>query len=222
MYCLATDSTTFTPLIGSCTGPRLRSMLSLHLRRGFTLPTSCFRFCRYPEIKTLEDNERFCSFLRVLLDEQCVYITSLDHYPRLRSAVVIPNLSLGLSLASPHLPPDQLDAFMRRMLVSRISRRVLAEHHIALSDSVAGRGRGSSEEERHVGIIYTGLNVEKCVRRCAALLHQLARDSDDPECPNSRDIPWPEVVIEGHTGTQFAYIREHLESVFSFPVLTFP
>jgi len=170
----------------------------------------------------LEDNERFCSFLRALLDEQCVYVPSLDHYQRLRSAVVIPNLSLGLSLASPHLSPDQLDAFIRRMLVSRISRRVLAEHHIALSDSVAGRDHGSSEEERHVGIIYTGLNVEKSVRRCTALLHQLTHDSDDPECPNSRDIRWPEVVIEGHTGTQFAYIREHLESALCSPVITFP
>jgi pyruvate dehydrogenase kinase 2/3/4 len=183
------------------------------------LATSCFRFCRFPEIKTLEDNERFCSFLRTLLDEQCVYVASLDHYPRLRSAVIIPNLSLGLSLASPHLSPDQLDAFMRRMLVSRISRRVLAEHHIALSDSVAGRDHGSSEEERHVGIIYTGLNVEKSVRRCTALLHQLTHDSDAPEY--GRDIRWPKVVIEGHAGTQFAYIREHLESALSSSVLTF-
>lgn len=197
-------------------------MLSLHPWRSFTSTTLCFRFCRFPEIKTLEDNERFCSFLRALLDEQCVYFSSLDHYSRLRSAVTIPNLSLGLSLASPHLPPDCLDAFMRRMLVSRISRRVLAEHHIALSDSVAGRDRGSSEEERHVGIIYTGLNVEKSVRRCTALLHQLTQDLDDPECPNSRDIRWPEVVIEGHTSTQFAYIREHLESALLFPVLIFP
>jgi hypothetical protein len=195
----------------------LRSTLSFHLRRGSTSATSCFRFCRFPEIKTLEDNERFCSFLRALLDEQWVHVPSLDHYQRLRSAVVIPNLSLGLSLSSPHLSPDQLDAFMRRMLVSRISRRVLAEHHIALSDSVAGRDHGSSE--RHVGIIYTGLNVEKSVRRCTALLHQLTHDR---ECPNGRDIRWPEVVIEGHTGTQFAYIREHLESVLSFLVITFP
>jgi len=108
------------------------------------------------------------------------------------------------------------------MLVSRISRRVLAEHHIALSDSVAGRDHGSSEEERHVGIIYTGLNVEKSVRRCTTLLHQLTHDSNDPECPNSRNVRWPEVIIEGHTSTQFAYIREHLESALSFPSLPFP
>lgn len=150
----------------------------------------------------------------------------LYHLPRSlptsRSAAVIPNLSLGLSLASPHLPPDQLDAFMRRMLVSRISRRVLAEQHIALSDFFAGKNRGSSKEERHVGVIYTGLNVEKSVRRCIALLHQLTHDSDDPECPNSRNVRWPEVIIEGHTNTQFAYIREHLESVLSSPLLTNP
>ncbi|KAF8482785.1 alpha-ketoacid dehydrogenase kinase N-terminal domain-containing protein [Russula ochroleuca] len=153
------------------------------------------KFRKFPQIETLEDNERFCSFLRTLLDEH---------------AVVIPNLSLGLSLASPHLPPDQLDAFMRRMLVSRISRRVLAEHHIALSDFFAGRSHGPSKEERHVGIIYPGLNVEKSVRRCTALLHQLTHDS---ECPNSLNVRWPEVVIEGHTSTQFAYIREHLEYI---------
>src|SRR6267154_4498471 len=188
MYRLATDSTTFTPLIGSCTGPRLRSMLSLHLRRSFTLVSPCFRFCRFPEIKTLEDNERFCSFLRTLLDEQCVYVTSVDHYPRLRSAVVIPNLFLGLSLASPHLSPDQLDAFMRRMLVSRISRRVLAEHHIALSDSVVGRNNITNKGDGHVGIIYTGLNVEKSVQRCTTLLHQLNHDSDDSGSSNSHKI----------------------------------
>jgi hypothetical protein len=137
---------------------------------------------------------------------------SFVHCSRLCSAVVIPNLSLGLSLASPHLPPDQLDAFMRRMLVSRISRRVLAEHHIALSDSAARRNRGTNKEDGHVGIIYTGLNVEKTVRRCTTLLHQLTRDSDDSGSSNSHDIPWPDVTIEGHIDAQFAYIREHLES----------
>ncbi|KAI9461295.1 alpha-ketoacid dehydrogenase kinase N-terminal domain-containing protein [Lactarius psammicola] len=152
---------------------------------------------RFPRIETLEENERFCAFLQGLLDEH---------------AVVIPNLSLGLTLASPHLPPDQLDAFMRRMLVSRISRRVLAEHHVALSDSVAGKNRVKSGEDSHVGIIYTGLNVEKSVRRCTALLHELTRDSDDP-WPSGNDIQWPEVTVDGHTDVQFAYIKEHLEYI---------
>lgn len=179
------------------------------------LPT---RLRRFPKIETLEENENFCAFLQGLLDEQCAYILwpysdhSLSH-----SAVVIPNLSLGLTLASPHLPPDQLDAFMRRMLVSRISRRVLAEHHIALSDTVPGRNRVTSGEEGHVGIIYTGLNVAKSVRRCAALLHQLTHCSDDP-LPSGNEMRWPGVIIEGHIDAQFAYIKEHLESA---PLLLF-
>jgi pyruvate dehydrogenase kinase 2/3/4 len=109
---------------------------------------------------------------------------------------------------------------MRRMLVSRISRRVLAEHHIALSDSVAGKNPGTSEEG-HIGIIFTGLSVEKSVRRCIALLHQLTHDSNDSGSPNKDDIQWPRVTIEGHIGTQFAYIREHLESVSLSYVLTY-
>ena len=149
-----------------------------------------------------------------------LYTTSFDHCPRLCSAVVIPNLSLGLSLASPHLSPDQLDAFMRRMLVSRISRRVLAEHHIALSDSVVGRNNVTNKGDGHVGIIYTGLNVEKSVQRCTTLLHQLNHDSDDSGSSNSHKIRWPEVNIEGHIGAQFAYIREHLESALPSLVLT--
>lgn len=148
---------------------------------------------RFPRIETLEENERFCTFLQGLLDEH---------------AVVIPNLSLGLTSTSQHLPPDQLDAFMRRMLVSRISRRVLAEHHIALSDSVSSRNRLTSGEDGHVGIIYTGINVEKSVRRCTALLHQLTHDSEDP-WPSG----WPGVIIEGHIHAQFAYIKEHLEYI---------
>ncbi|KDQ64529.1 hypothetical protein JAAARDRAFT_28172 [Jaapia argillacea MUCL 33604] len=87
--------------------------------RVYELYWSAFeKFRSYPHIHNLEENEAFCSFLRNLLEEH---------------AGVIPNLSLGLSLSSPYLPPDQLDSFMRRMLVSRISRRVLAEHHLSLS-----------------------------------------------------------------------------------------
>jgi pyruvate dehydrogenase kinase 2/3/4 len=122
------------------------------------------------------------------------------------SAVVIPNLSLGLSLSSPYLSPDHLDSFMRRMLVSRISRRVLTEHHLALSNAFAAQDTNTEGEEGHVGIIYTGLSVEKSVHRCTKLLREVPRDI---EVDNSAE--WPEVIVEGHLDARFAYIREHLE-----------
>jgi len=74
-------------------------------------------------------------------------------------------------------------------LVSRISRRVLAEHHIALSDSA---GRKSREEKRRRKVTLVSsildLNVEKSVRRCTALLRQLTHDSDNSQPSDTRDI----------------------------------
>ncbi|KAF9457009.1 branched-chain alpha-ketoacid dehydrogenase [Collybia nuda] len=152
---------------------------------------------RYPPVTTLSDNEGFCRFLTDILDE---------HAP------VIPSLSLGLSLSSPYLPPDQLDSFMRRMLISRISRRVLAEHHIALSNSFVGNHRENSGEP-HVGIIFTGLNVRQSIERCTNLLRKIPVNVDDHCGDDVEGRCWPEVMIDGHLQTEFAYIREHLEYV---------
>ncbi|KAI6113654.1 alpha-ketoacid dehydrogenase kinase [Pisolithus croceorrhizus] len=154
------------------------------------------RFRRFPEINNLSDNWKFCDLLETLLDE---------HAP------VIPNLSLGLSLCSPHIPPDSLDAFMRRMLISRISRRVLAEHHLALSKSL---GRDSvNSKDPHVGIIFTSLSVKRSVDKCAHLLRSRSHGIEDD---NGEIIPskgWPKVVVEGQLNARFAYIREHLEYI---------
>jgi hypothetical protein len=129
----------------------------------------------------------------------------------LNSAVVIPNLSLGLSLSSPYLAPELLDSFMRRMLISRISRRVLAEHHLALSDSYNGKVEESSTTEQHVGIIYTGLNVKQSIDKCTKLLKERSHHTDE-----NYGVPsthWPDVIVEGHLDTNFAYIKEHVEFV---------
>lgn len=131
---------------------------------------------------------------------------------KISSVTVIPNLSLGLSLSSPHLPPDALDSFMRRMLVSRISRRVLAEHHIALSDIFAGRGQESSGEP-HVGIIFTGLNVKRSIERCVWLLRERPHNAEDHYGEGLKNTGWPDVIVDGHLDTNFGYIREHLEFV---------
>lgn len=124
------------------------------------------------------------------------------------SAPVIPNLSLGLSLSSPHLPPDKLDAFMHRMLLSRISRRVLVEHHIALSEAYSGHGARTNAEP-HVGIIFTSLNVRRSVQRCALLLRECPIWTE--EVGSTISSHWPDIQIDGHVNTSFAYIREHLE-----------
>ncbi|KAF9509490.1 hypothetical protein BS47DRAFT_149111 [Hydnum rufescens UP504] len=146
------------------------------------------KFRRFPPIETLEQNENFCEFVRGLLNEH---------------ATVIPSLSLGLSLSSHHLSPDQLDSFMRRMLVSRISRRVLAEHHIALSNSISENK--NSDPHEHVGIIYTNLSVKDSIVRCKNLLREV-HDAEDALTPVDR-LTFPEILIDGHTDTRFSYIK---------------
>ncbi|KAF5389102.1 hypothetical protein D9757_004918 [Collybiopsis confluens] len=150
------------------------------------------KFRKYPPITTLKENEAFCDFLAAILDEH---------------ATVIPNLWLGTALSSAHLAPDDLDAFMRKMLVSRISRRVLAQHHIALSDTFAGKPEPSKASESNVGIITTSLNVKASIEKCANLLRHRPL-----EVEGTADVP-AEVEIEGDVDMRFSYIREHLEYI---------
>lgn len=104
---------------------------------------------------------------------------------------------------------------MQRMLVSRISRRVLAEHHIALSEIHAGsRPSAQPSADPHVGIIFTGLNVKRSVDSCARLLQERPVDIDVDSIPEAVDSGWPTVSVDGCLDTTFSYIREHLEYAF--------
>jgi hypothetical protein len=130
------------------------------------------------------------------------------------SAAVIPILSLGLSISSPYLSSDELDSFMRRMLVSRISRRVLAEHHLALSQGLAEQEQ-SKGEHSNVGIIFPNLSIKRSVDKFIRLL--LSEDSfSDPlrqHSPLQGLKELPKIVIDGETDATFPYIREHLEYI---------
>ncbi|KAJ4466082.1 branched-chain alpha-ketoacid dehydrogenase kinase [Lentinula edodes] len=149
--------------------------------------TPSTRFRKYPPITNIKENEAFCEFLAGLLDE---------------------HLSLGMALSSPYLAPDDLDPFMRRMLVSQISRRVLAQHHIALSENYAGKQKPWESAEPNVGIITTGLNVKASIEKCANLLRHQSLEAEDAE--GNAEIP-AEVVIEGDVDMRFSYILERLE-----------
>jgi pyruvate dehydrogenase kinase 2/3/4 len=95
------------------------------------------------------------------------------------------------------------------MLVSRISRRVLVEHHIALTKSL---GKNSLEaQDPHVGIIYTALNLKTSVDKCVKLLGNRPYSIVDDTEETRSDRAWPKVIVDGHLDAKFSYIREHLE-----------
>ncbi|KAG8973815.1 hypothetical protein FRC05_008234 [Tulasnella sp. 425] len=156
----------------------------------------------YPPITTMKENDQFCEFIQGLLNQH---------------STVIPNLALGLSLTSSYLSPDDLDAFFRRMLVSRISRRVICEHHIALSDTLAGRHPDG--KKGHVGVIYNEIKIKDTIERCVKMLKQRPRDmAEDEELKSmgarkGAEENWPTFKIDGHLDTKVSYIKEHLEYI---------
>lgn len=187
-------------------------MTNQHLEDVYQKYWSAFEtFRRFPHIKTMDDNERFCNLLRRLLD---------DHL------TIIPSLTIGIVESSHHLQPQQLDKFMERMLRSRISRRVLAEQHIALSEALddpfhffnepvtrrqeegqdTDLDMNDNEVGDHVGIIYTRLSVASVVNKGIKLLTQMfARGVGEDRIPR--------VEVDGDLKAGFAYIPEHLEYI---------
>lgn len=184
-------------------------MTNTHLEDVYNKYWSAFEtFRRFPVIKTMDENEKFVSLLRGLLD---------DHL------TIIPSLTIGIVESSEHLGGEQLDKFMERMLRSRISRRVLAEQHIALSEALddpfhffnePSRDHSTADTEHddavgdHVGIIYTRLSVASVVNKGIKLLTQMFANVQGVEKERI-----PKVEVDGDLKARFAYIPEHLEYI---------
>lgn len=169
-------------------------------------------FRKIPTIRTMEDNEKFCTILKSLLD---------DHL------TIIPSLTIGIVESSQHLESAALDSFMERMLRSRISRRVLAEQHIALSEALddpfhffnepATEGPGAdvspAGDGEHVGIIYTNLKVSSVVEKGIHLLRRMFEHEIETGQRTGDAAIIPDVVVDGALEARFAYIPEHLEYI---------
>ncbi|CAD6934722.1 unnamed protein product [Tilletia controversa] len=153
---------------------------------------------RLPPICTIDDNDRF--------------VKNSGGISEISDLTVIPSLALGMMESFHLLAPAQLDGFMERMLRSRISRRMLAEQHIALSDSLDDPFHFPESEAKGtgtIGLIYTHLSCATLVRKAAKLLRDVFRK----ENPDIERIP--PVTMDGNLDCQFLYIPEHLETYVS-------
>ncbi|KAG2230863.1 hypothetical protein INT48_003026 [Thamnidium elegans] len=181
-----------------------------HVEYVYKLYWGAFESLRqFPAIATQDDNVRFCELLNNLLED---------------GLLVLPKLALGLSESSAYYPPDQkdLDKFLNRMLRSRISRRILAEQHLALTeacehdwDKQSGFGDG------YVGIIFVHCSARNLVTRAKSLVYQhIHRYHGDKE--SSEGLPAPDIevkILEQNNSNNekneilFAYVPEQLEYI---------
>ncbi|KAI1813564.1 branched-chain alpha-ketoacid dehydrogenase kinase [Poronia punctata] len=152
-------------------------------------------FRRVKEIKNLEDNERFCSIIAKMLR---AHLT------------VIPKLAMGILECNDLMPGAELDRFMNTILRSRISRRVIAEQHLALTETFNSDwfspGAMLSESE-FIGEVFLKCAARDVVERCGRAVTELARSANGP------DAPIPEIRVDGHLQATFPYILSHLEYI---------
>ncbi|KAL7275778.1 putative protein kinase [Rhizina undulata] len=168
-----------------------------HLMEVYELYYKAFdTFRKIPEIKTVEDNDKFCEIVKSTLT---------DHL------TVIPNLAMGVLECRDLLPATELDRFMNVLLRSRISRRVIAEQHLALTDTFNSPFHFPDSHPNHhpdfVGEVFPRCNAQEVVRRVGKYTQDLAREA------YGESSPVPEIEIEGHLDTTFPYILSHLEYI---------
>ncbi|KAL5116597.1 putative protein kinase [Pleosporales sp. CAS-2024a] len=154
------------------------------------------RFRRVPDIRSLDDNDRYCTLLEETLREH---------------ATVIPRLAIGVLEVRALMRPEETDKFMTTMLRSRISRRVIAEQHLALSDTFNAPWHFPNAPPLHhqeaVGEIFLRCNAKHIVQACAKTTQELIRRAYGP------DVHLPEIHVYGHVDATFPYILSHLEYI---------
>jgi hypothetical protein len=170
-----------------------------HIAHVYELYYKAFeRFRRLPEIKTLEDNDKFCKAVQETLREH---------------ATVIPRLAIGVLEIQGLMKPEETDKFMTTLLRSRISRRVIAEQHIALTETFHAPWHFPDAQPLtdpntdFVGEIFLRCNAKEIVERCANATQELMKMT------YGSNLPIPEVKIEGHLDATFPYILSHLEYI---------
>ncbi|KAK8101206.1 pyruvate dehydrogenase kinase [Apiospora kogelbergensis] len=182
---------------------RLRDMQRLpyvvvtnpHISDVYDLYYSAFdMFRRVKEIKTLDENERFCQDIARMLR---AHLT------------VIPKLAMGILECRGLMPQEELDVFMNTILKSRISRRVIAEQHLALTETFDSPwfSPGAKVSEEFIGEVFLKCVAKDVIERCGTAVQELARSANAP------DVVIPEIKIDGHLGAAFPYILSHLEYI---------
>ncbi|CAL3973133.1 unnamed protein product [Diplocarpon coronariae] len=180
---------------------RIRDMQTLpyvvvtnpHISQVYELYYKAFESLRrIREIRTLDDNTRFCEGISQLLQEHLT---------------VIPKLAMGILECRDLMKPEDMDKFMNTILRSRISRRVIAEQHLALSDTFNSSPSSSTPAADFVGEVFLKCSAHEVVSQCFTAVQDL--------CIQTYGIstPLPALNLNGHLDATFPYILSHLEYI---------
>lgn len=182
---------------------RLREMQGLpyvvvtnpHLSHVYDLYYKAFEsFRRIPVVRSIEDNDNLCKIISENLKEHLS---------------VIPNLIMGVLECQQLTTPDVMDSFANTMLRARISRRVIAEQHLALTETYNSPWHSpkTSTENEFVGEVLLRCNAQDVLRSTGDYARELCKSVAGP------DVVVPEINIRGHLDATFPYVIGHLEYI---------
>ncbi|KAL9592958.1 MAG: hypothetical protein Q9179_006217 [Wetmoreana sp. 5 TL-2023] len=173
------------------TNPNMSHVYELYYKAFETLR-------RVQEIKSVEDNDRYCKLISETLQEHLT---------------VIPRLAMGIIECQSLMRPEETDKFMNTLLRSRISRRVIAEQHLALTETFHSPWHFPDAKQHHdpnadfVGEVFLRCNAKEVVEECSHRAKSLAAEAFGGDCV------LPEVKLEGHLDATFPYILSHLQYI---------
>lgn len=146
----------------------------------------------YPEVRTLEDNKHFVDELDILVQ---------------RHRNDIPTMAKGFQECSRYMSPTQISNFLDGAIRSRISVRLIAEQHIALSHALAtDPGAAEADVLVHNGVIDPKCSPAVMVRMCGAFVSELCEATLGAS---------PNITIDGCPEATFAYVPVHLEYILT-------
>lgn len=151
-------------------------------------------FRKIPQITTVAENDEFCETMSAILDQ---HVFNLSH-------LMMGALELSILKT---LPQEDLDNFMSSMLRSRISRRVIVEEHLSLTE-IYKKHPYQSKPPDYIGEIFNDCNAKEHFEMVA----ELVKDSMLEYFPNKENMP--SLIIEGDTDAHFPFMVPHLHYLF--------
>ncbi|CAI5757153.1 unnamed protein product [Candida verbasci] len=144
-------------------------------------------FRKIPKIHTIEENKKFCETLSTLLDD---HVFNLSH-------LMMGALEVAIAES---LPQNELDQFMSSMLRSRISRRVIVEEHLSLSQNYNTKPY-DKKPPHYLGEMFSDCNAAENFKQvCELVVKSL-------NFPIER---MPNLEIDGDLDTNFQFMIPHL------------
>ncbi|RDB21247.1 [3-methyl-2-oxobutanoate dehydrogenase [lipoamide]] kinase, mitochondrial [Hypsizygus marmoreus] len=114
----------------------------------------------------------------------------------------IPTMAKGFQECSRYMSPTQISNFLDGTIRNRISVRLIAEQHIALSQALENQDPDTS----HIGIINTRCSPKAMIQMCGSYVSELCEATLGAS---------PSIIIDGYRDATFPYVPVHLEYILT-------